>query len=120
MFPDASSYQRICFIGDVAFDDDLRTIAEHYNLPIVVSETGREFAQENNCSTIFVIDKFQGTVFSNLYKAKQPILGPPALRQLVLRNEPLPNNKTRPLYNLAMSGVVVCFTGFRNKEDLVS
>ncbi|XP_044752577.1 protein ECT2 isoform X2 [Coccinella septempunctata] len=114
----ASPYQRICFIGDVAFDNDLRTVAEHYNLPIITSETGRDFAQDNNCSTIFVIDKFQGTTFSNLYKAKQPILGPPALKQLVMRNEPLPNNKTRPLYNLAMSGVVVCFTGFRNKDDL--
>ncbi|XP_045471396.1 protein ECT2 isoform X2 [Harmonia axyridis] len=114
----ASSYQRICFIGDVSYDNDLRKVAEHYNLPIVTSETGREFAQENNCSTIFVIDKFHGPTFSNLHKAKQPILGPPALRQLVKRNEPLPNNKTRPLYNLAMSGVVVCFTGFRNKDDL--
>ncbi|KAL3281139.1 hypothetical protein HHI36_004359 [Cryptolaemus montrouzieri] len=117
-FSDVPLYKRICFVGSLAQDSELHKIAEAFNLPIVSSETGQEYAQENNFSTIFVLETFSGSAFTNLYKSKQPLLGPPALRQLVMRHESLPNNKTRPLYNLAMSGVVVCFTGFRNKEDL--
>lgn len=65
------------------------------------------------------MDSFEGDPFNALFKAKQLVLGPPALRQLADRKESLPDN-IRPLYNLAMLGAVVCFTGFRNKEELVS
>ncbi|KAK9879703.1 hypothetical protein WA026_006763 [Henosepilachna vigintioctopunctata] len=111
-------YRRMCFIGSIAQDTELRKVAEFFNLPIVSSESGQEYAQEDNYSTIYVLEKFIGTIYTSLYKAKQSLLGPPALRQLVMKNESLPNNHTRPLFNLAMSGVVVCFTGFRDKEDL--
>jgi hypothetical protein len=46
------------------------------------------------------------------------ILGPAALLQYAERGEQLPGN-CRPLYNLAMSGLVICFTGFRKKDELV-
>jgi len=46
------------------------------------------------------------------------ILGPTALQQYAERREGLPSN-SRPLYNLAMSGLVICFTGFRKKDELV-
>lgn len=67
---------------------------------------------------MFVLDSFEGAFFNTLNKAKKLVLGSPALRQLADRKEVLPNN-TRPLYNLAMLGVVVCFTGFRVKDELV-
>lgn len=81
---------------------------------------GEEYYTEDNSdiTTVFVLDSFEGDFFSTLNKAKKLVLGTPALRQLADRKEVLPNN-TRPLYNLAMLGVVVCFTGFRLKEDLV-
>lgn len=78
------------------------------------------FTQEDSTdiTTVFVLDSFEGTFFNDLNKAKKLVLGSPALKQLADRKEALPNN-TRPLYNLAMLGVVVCFTGFRVKDDLV-
>lgn len=80
---------------------------------------GEEYLNsDSDITTVFVLDSFEGDIFNTLHKAKQLVLGPPALRQLADRKEVLPNN-TRPLFNLAMLGVVVCFTGFRNKEDLV-
>lgn len=47
------------------------------------------------------------------------VLGPTAVLQLAERDEPPPAN-TRPLYSLAMRGVVICFSGFRKKDELVS
>jgi hypothetical protein len=40
------------------------------------------------------------------------------MQQYAERREGLPSN-SRPLYNLAMSGLVICFTGFRKKDELV-
>lgn len=110
--------RRICLIGTVSKDCQVLKAAESFDLPIVKSETGQEYINDNNCSTIFVLENFEGDVYNTLYKAKQPLLGPPALQELAADKKPLPKN-TRPLYNLAMSGVVVCFTGFRNKDELV-
>lgn len=109
---------RLCLVGNLSSDSKLRSVAETFGVPIVNSENGQEYAQDDS-STIFVLENFEGDVYNSLYKSKQPILGPAALQQLALRKEKLPSN-TRPLFNLAMTGVVVCFTGFRNKEDLVS
>lgn len=66
-----------------------------------------------------MVGKFEDEPFKTLFRAKQCIVGPTALRQLAHQNRELPDN-IRPLYNLSMSGVVVCFTGFRCKDDLVS
>lgn len=106
-------------MGNLAKDSNLRAVAEKFDVPVVSSKDGQDFAHDKSCTTIFVLDNFEGDVYNKLYKTKQPLLGPPALRQLAQKNEKLPNN-TRPLFNLAMTGVVVCFTGFRNKEELVS
>lgn len=106
-------------MGSLAKDTSFKAVAEKFDVPVVISKDGQEFAHDQNCTTIFVLDNFEGDVYNKLYKTKQPLLGPPALRQLAQKNEKLPNN-TRPLFNLAMTGVVVCFTGFRNKEELVS
>lgn len=47
------------------------------------------------------------------------VLGPTAVLQLAEREEPPPAN-ARPLYSLAMRGAVICFSGFRKKDELVS
>lgn len=111
--------KRICIVGALVQDASTCSAAQAFGVPVVTSETGEEYSKDDLCCTIFVLEKFEGLIFESLYKSKHPLLGPPALQQLSQRNERLPNN-TRPLYNLAMSGVVVCFTGFRNKDDLVS
>ncbi|CAG9768830.1 unnamed protein product [Ceutorhynchus assimilis] len=110
--------RRICLIGGIAKDNKFRTVAESFNVPVVSSVHGREYMDETSCCTYYVIDNFDGEIYNSLCKSRQTILGPPALQQLASRDKKeLPDN-TRPLFNVAMRGVVVCFTGFRNKDDL--
>ncbi|XP_023015311.2 epithelial cell transforming 2 pebble isoform X3 [Leptinotarsa decemlineata] len=108
---------RLCLVGNLSKDLKLRSVAETFGIPVVTSKDGQEFAQDDSCHTIFVLENFEGDVFNRLNKLRLPLLGPPALQQLAARKEKLPDN-TRPLYTLAMTGVVVCFMGFRNKDEL--
>lgn len=110
--------KRICLVGRVAEDDAVCRAAHSFGVPILTSETGAEYVSNTTCSTYFIIDDFDGPVFKHLHKSPHRILGPTALQQIADKKEKLPNN-TRPLYSMAMSGVVICFTGFRKKEDLV-
>ncbi|XP_018330575.1 uncharacterized protein LOC108740672 [Agrilus planipennis] len=111
------SNKQICLTGSVGEDADVCELAKSFGHPVVISENGFEYLGDKSHTTIFILDSFEGDLFNELYKHRQQILGVPALKQLANKNEKLPDN-TRPLYNLAMSGVIVCFTGFRNKEDL--
>lgn len=113
--------QRICLIGDLANDSKLRTVAESFGVPVVTSTDAHEYFNDTTCCTYYVMDDFECDLFYTLKKAKKDVLGPPALQQLA-RKEPreLPDNNTRPLFNMAMKGVVVCVTGFRNPDELVS
>ncbi|ELU14128.1 hypothetical protein CAPTEDRAFT_176435 [Capitella teleta] len=88
-----------------------------YNAPIIYSDTGSEFINEASPDTIFVLDNFEGSVFRILHKARCRILGPPAVIHCVQANEPLPLN-SRPLFCQHMDQLVICFTGFKAKEDL--
>ncbi|XP_046967592.1 protein ECT2 isoform X7 [Vanessa cardui] len=60
---------------------------------------------------------FEGELFDAAHKAKYRVLGPTAVLQLAEREEPPPAN-ARPLYSLAMRGAVICFSGFRKKDEL--
>ncbi|XP_032516478.2 protein ECT2 isoform X6 [Danaus plexippus] len=60
---------------------------------------------------------FDGDLFDAAHKAKYRVLGPTAVLQLAERDEPSPAN-SRPLYSLAMRGAVICFSGFRQKDEL--
>ncbi|CAB3248321.1 unnamed protein product [Arctia plantaginis] len=60
---------------------------------------------------------FEGELFDTAHRAKYRVLGPTAMLQLAERDEPPPAN-SRPLYSLAMRGAVICFSGFRKKEEL--
>lgn len=93
--------------------------AQSFRIPIITSETGIEFVHDTTCTTVFILDDFDNPNFKQLSKSPHRILGSIALQQIAEKKEKLPNN-TRPLYNMSMAGVVVCFTGFRKKEDLVS
>ncbi|XP_045760562.1 protein ECT2 isoform X5 [Maniola jurtina] len=60
---------------------------------------------------------FEGELFDAAHKAKYRVLGPTAVLQLADRDEAPPTN-ARPLYSLAMRGAVICFSGFRKKDEL--
>ncbi|XP_048481559.1 protein ECT2 isoform X4 [Plutella xylostella] len=63
-----------------------------------------------------VTTPFEGELFDAAHKAKYRVLGPTAVLQLAERGE-APGN-SRPLYSLAMRGAVICFSGFRKKDEL--
>ncbi|XP_065163646.1 protein ECT2 isoform X4 [Atheta coriaria] len=113
----SSVIKRICLVGNAMRDVNSCGAAASFNVSVVTSETGMEYIHDHSCRTIFVVESFESEAFDALSRYKHPLLGPPALRQLAAKREHLPDN-TRPLYNLSMTGVVVCFTGFRNKTEL--
>lgn len=109
--------KRICLVGSVKEDPVTCRAAQAFGIPILTSDTGLEYVNDVSCTTIFILDDFEGSNVKELHKNPHRILGSIGLQQLADKKEKLPNN-TRPLYNMAMIGVVVCFTGFRKKEDL--
>ncbi|XP_067014278.2 protein ECT2 [Anabrus simplex] len=108
---------RICLVGDLGKDPKISQAAQSFGVPVVISETGREFLNDGTCDTVFVVKNFSGPVFNAIHQSEMRILGPTALQECAQKGEGLPSN-TRPLYSLAMSGLVICFTGFRKKDEL--
>ncbi|KFP52368.1 Protein ECT2, partial [Cathartes aura] len=68
--------------------------------------------------TIFVVSDFQDSIFNNLCKADCRVIGPPVVLHCAQKGEPLPFS-CRPLYCASMLNLVLCFTGFRKKDELV-
>ncbi|XP_053667102.1 protein ECT2 [Anopheles marshallii] len=116
--PSTPEMTRICLVGPVAQDAATLAAAQSLKLPIVTSDTGAEYiGDDDSISTVFVLSDFEGPVYDAIYKAKQRILGPPALQQAVSFSEGLVWNN-RPIYNYCMRGVITCFTGIRKKDEL--
>ncbi|XP_061500096.1 protein ECT2 isoform X5 [Anopheles gambiae] len=117
--PSTPEMTRICLVGPVAQDAATLAAAQSLKLPIVTSDTGAEYIGDDDISisTVFVLNDFEGPVYDAIYKAKQRILGPPALQQAVRFSEGLVWNN-RPIYNYCMRGVITCFTGIRKKDEL--
>ncbi|XP_054271163.1 protein ECT2-like isoform X4 [Macrosteles quadrilineatus] len=108
---------KLCLVGAASLDVEVEKAAKGFGLEVLTSEDGSEW-QDLPVNTIyFVLEEFEGNVFDNLHKLGHRLLGTTALRELAARQEPLPHNN-RPLYSLAMWGLIVAFTGFRKKEEL--
>ena len=65
----------------------------------------------------FICDPFEGENFELLRKEEQRIIGPPIVYACAQQKQPLPYN-SRPIYCSVMSNHILCFTGFRKKEEL--
>ncbi|XP_069474829.1 protein ECT2 isoform X2 [Ambystoma mexicanum] len=89
-------------------------------VPYIKTETVEEFGDADcpEFETVFVLSDFKNPVFHHLYKAECRILGPPIVMYCSQKGEPLPFT-SRPLYSPSMLNLVLCFTGFRRKEELV-
>ncbi|XP_075058246.1 protein ECT2 isoform X4 [Mixophyes fleayi] len=89
-------------------------------LPYVTTESVEEYAEADTpeFENVFVLTDFQHAAFRYLYKADCRILGPPVILYYAQKGEALPFT-SRPLYCASMLNLVLCFTGFRRKEELV-
>lgn len=86
---------------------------------MTISDNVKETLQgvTDNIELVFVCDPFEGEDFELLRKEEQRIIGPPIVYSCAKQEQPLPYN-SRPLYCSVMSNLIICFTGFRKKEEL--
>ncbi|KAM9274933.1 protein ECT2 isoform 1-T1 [Cariama cristata] len=89
-------------------------------VPYIKTETIEELGDSDSpeFETIFVVSDFQDSIFNNLCKADCRVIGPPVVLHCAQKGEPLPFS-CRPLYCASMLNLVLCFTGFRKKDELV-
>lgn len=67
----------------------------------------------------FVVAEFDSDVYNAVRRITPRVFGSIAIIQFGARKVPLPLI-ARPLFCISMANVVVCFTGFRRKEELTS
>lgn len=91
---------------------------QSFGVPVVLSEDGLEYINPQQ-DTVFVLYEFTDPLFEVLYRKDCRILGYSALLDIVSKKYPMPE-LDRPLFSTSMENVVSCFTGFRNREEVVS
>lgn len=86
-------------------------------MPVFYSEDGLEYVNPQH-DTVFVLYEFSDLVYEVLYKKECRILGYSALLDIVSKKYFMPE-LDRPLFSISLENVVSCFTGFRNREEVV-
>ncbi|KAM5334633.1 protein ECT2 isoform 3-T4 [Glossophaga mutica] len=89
-------------------------------MPFVKMESVEEYESLDSpeFENVFIVMDFQDPVFNELYKTDSRVIGPPVVLNCAQKGKPLPFS-CRPLYCTSMMNLVLCFTGFRKKEELV-
>uniref|UniRef100_A0A2K6GS50 Epithelial cell transforming 2 n=1 Tax=Propithecus coquereli TaxID=379532 RepID=A0A2K6GS50_PROCO len=103
------------FIGSASYVEGKCTILHFVKMESMEEFEGLDSPEFEN---VFIVMDFQDSVFNDLYKADCRIIGPPVVLHCSQKREPLPFS-CRPLYCTSMMNLVLCFTGFRKKEELV-
>ena len=57
------------------------------NMPVEYSDTGFEYLTEADEDTVFVLDNFEGDIFTRLHRAGARIMGPAVLNKCAKNNE---------------------------------
>lgn len=111
---------RVVLIQEAAKCEELLKALEEIKVPYIKTDSVEEYedTESPEIETVFVISNFQDSVFEGLHKADCRVLGPPIIQHCARKGEPLPFS-CRPLYCASMLNLVLCFTGFRKKEELV-
>ncbi|XP_034563834.1 protein ECT2 isoform X4 [Notolabrus celidotus] len=89
------------------------------NTPCLITDNVQEFGDGENTDfeTVFVLTNFDSPDYDYLYKRDNRIIGPPVVLHCAAKEEPL-QFSCRPLYSTTMLNMSLCFTGFRNKEEM--
>ena len=109
---------QICVVGEDLYQDQafMRTCS-HFGVPVLQSKSGVEHLQDTSVRTVYVVSSFESPEYEKLNEAKRPILGPPAVKDLVRNDQPLLVKKC-PVYCLALYESIIVFSGFKRKADL--
>ncbi|XP_075997610.1 protein ECT2 isoform X3 [Genypterus blacodes] len=89
------------------------------NTPCIITDSVQEFGDGENTDfeTVFVLTDFDSPDYNYLYKRDNRIVGPPVVLHCAAKEEPLLFS-CRPLYSTTMLNLSLCFTGFRNKDEM--
>ncbi|XP_057596058.1 protein ECT2 isoform X4 [Hippopotamus amphibius kiboko] len=111
---------RVILVQEAGKQEELIKALKEIKVPFVKMETVEEFKSLDSpeFENVFIVMDFQDSVFHELYKTDCRVIGPPVVLNCVQKGEPLPFS-CRPLYCTSMMNLVLCFTGFRKKEELV-
>uniref|UniRef100_A0A663MN19 Epithelial cell transforming 2 n=1 Tax=Athene cunicularia TaxID=194338 RepID=A0A663MN19_ATHCN len=111
---------RVVLVQEAGKHEELLKALEEIKVPYIKTDTLEELGDSDSpeFETIFVVSDFQDAIFNNLCKADCRVIGPPVVLHCAQRGEPLPFS-CRPLYCTSMLNLVLCFTGFRKKDELV-
>ncbi|KAM9604738.1 protein ECT2 isoform 2-T3 [Trichechus inunguis] len=111
---------RMILVQEAGKQEELKKAIKEIKVPFVKMESVEEFEglDSPEFENVFIVTDFRNPVFNHLYKADCRIIGPPVVLSCAQKGEPLPFS-CRPLYCTSMINLVLCFTGFRKKEELV-
>uniref|UniRef100_A0A8C5JWB0 Ect2 oncogene n=1 Tax=Jaculus jaculus TaxID=51337 RepID=A0A8C5JWB0_JACJA len=111
---------RVVMVQEAAKQEELLEALKEIKVPCVKMDSMEELKglDSPEYENVFVVTDFQESVFDDLHKADCRIVGPPVILSCAQKGEPLPFS-CRPLYCTSMINLVLCFTGFRKKEELV-
>ncbi|XP_030290258.1 protein ECT2 isoform X2 [Sparus aurata] len=89
------------------------------NTPCIITDNVQEFGDGENTEfeTVFVLTNFDSPDYNYLYKRDNRIIGPPVVLHCAAKEEPL-QFSCRPLYSTTMLNLSLCFTGFRDKDEM--
>ncbi|KAL9844878.1 protein ECT2 isoform 8-T11 [Geothlypis trichas] len=111
---------RVVLVQEAGKREELLKALEEIKMPYIKTDTIEELGDADcpEFETIFVVSDFQAPILSKLCKADCRVIGPPVVLHCAQKGEPLPFS-CRPLYCASMLNLVLCFTGFRKKDELV-
>uniref|UniRef100_A0A8C0GT65 Protein ECT2 n=1 Tax=Chelonoidis abingdonii TaxID=106734 RepID=A0A8C0GT65_CHEAB len=111
---------RVVLVQEAGKHEELLKALEEIKVPYIKMESVEEFGDSESpeFETVFIVADFQDSILENLCKFDCRVLGPPIVLHCAQKGEPLPFS-CRPLYCASMLNLVLCFTGFRKKEELV-
>ncbi|XP_042368770.1 protein ECT2 isoform X2 [Plectropomus leopardus] len=110
---------RVVLVGEAGRNGALVKALQDISTPCIMTDNIQEFGDGDNTDyeTVFVLADFDSPDYSYLYKRDNRIIGPPVVLHCAAKEEPL-QFSCRPLYSTTMISLSLCFTGFRNKEEM--
>ncbi|XP_061049408.1 protein ECT2 isoform X2 [Eubalaena glacialis] len=111
---------RVILVQEAGKQEELIKALKEIKVPFVKMESVEELKSLDSpeFENVFIVMDFQDSVFNELYRTDCRVIGPPVVLNCAQKGEPLPFS-CRPLYCTSMMNLVLCFTGFRKKEELV-
>ncbi|XP_072246314.1 protein ECT2 isoform X2 [Leuresthes tenuis] len=110
---------RVVLVGEAGRNASLVKALQDINTPFMSTDNVQEFGdgESTEFETVFVLTAFDTPDYNYLYKRDNRIVGPPVVLHCAAKEEPL-QFSCRPLYCTTMLNLSLCFTGFRNKEEM--